>query len=229
MRRLRPLSQYRSMLSRMGTFHGVCVCTGLTLAEWYHIRRVCDCAHVRPALKCPLGDIKSHKPACHVERRRIGVFVFELPSSSFLSFFICIFTVVKIHQTNAVKTCKNQHIHANIVPSPLSNLLLSPSLSLSFPGGLQGLRPRGHPIFPNLVRVRKIEAQFIKALPPFWQHPPDHSNLSIFHQLIKRCTRTHCTEPPKQATSMMYSLAIFTFMSHRHTSFEKAIYSQKTG
>ena len=67
----------------------------------------------------------------------------------------------------------------------------------------------------KIVLSRKIEAQFIKALPPFWQHSPDYSNLAIFHQLIKLCTLTHSTEPKKQATSIMYSLAIFAFMSHR--------------
>ena len=33
------------------------------LAEWYHIRRVCDCAHVWPELKCALGEMKSDKTA----------------------------------------------------------------------------------------------------------------------------------------------------------------------
>ena len=79
--------------------------------------------------------------------------------------------------------------------------------------------------------VRKIEAQFIKALPPFWQHFPDYSNLPSFPQLIKLCTLLHCTEPKKQATFDDVFLATCTFMSHRHTSnsFEKAIYSQKSG
>ena len=52
---------------------------------------------------------------------------------------------------------------------PCLTSFFSPSLSLSFPGGLQGLRPRGHPIFPE-PRHFDVETDRVFPTKHFCEH-----------------------------------------------------------
>jgi hypothetical protein len=70
----------------------------------------------------------------------------------FFLFFLSLhfyYGTVKFIEQCWKKPAKTSTFMQTLCHRPCPTSFFSPSLSLSFPGGLQGLRPRGHPIFPE--------------------------------------------------------------------------------